>query len=277
MSVYEKTGYLDSNFRIFHLVDANMKEVDFHFHDFHKVLIFLKGNVSYQIEGRSYGLRPNDIVFVPAGEVHRPVLLDNSTYERIIIYISQNFLDQYRQDDVDLSLCLQRAHDNHSHVLRVPAFESSHLGQIIRQLLQSFESAEYANELYHHILFLEFMIQLNRAALRDGIEYIPTSSSNQKILTVLNYLNEHLADDISIEKLADTFYINRYYLMHTFKEETGYSIGNYLSTKRLLLARDLITTGVPITTACYESGFKNYSTFSRAYLKLFGHTPREQR
>ena len=121
------------------------------------------------------------------------------------------------------------------------------------------------------------MIQLNRAALRDGIEYIPTSSSNQKILTVLNYLNEHLADDISIEKLADTFYINRYYLMHTFKEETGYSIGNYLSTKRLLLARDLITSGVPITTACYESGFKNYSTFSRAYLKLFGHTPREQR
>ena len=276
MSDYEKTGYLNTNFRIFHLVDHRMKEVDFHFHDFHKVLIFQKGDVSYQVEGRSYELRPNDIVFVPAGEVHRPILHNNSTYERIIIYISQDFLDKYREENADLSLCLRHAHDNHSHVLRVPAFESSLLGQVVRQLVQSFQSDEFANELYHHILFLEFMIQLNRAALRNGVEYIPTSSSNQKIISVLNYLNEHLADDISIEKLADTFYINRYYLMHTFKEETGYSIGNYLSTKRLLLARDLIAGGVPITTACYECGFKNYSTFSRAFHKLFGHTPREQ-
>jgi AraC-like DNA-binding protein len=276
MSDYEKTGYLESNFRMFHLMDKNMQTVDFHFHDFHKILYFQRGNVSYQVEGRSYLLKPNDIVFVPAGEVHRPILHDASPYERIIIYISQSFLDRYKEENADLSLCLQRAHDNHSHVLRIPAFESSQLGQVMHRLVLSFESSEYANELYHHILFLEFMIQLNRAALRDGVEYIPTSSSNRKILALLNYLNENLAEDITIESLADRFYINRYYLMHTFKEETGYSIGSYLSTKRLLLARDLIAGGVPITTACYECGFKNYSTFSRAYHKLFGHTPREE-
>ena len=53
--------------------------------------------------------------------------------------------------------------------------------------------------------------------------------------------------------------------MHTFKEQTGYSIGSYLSTKRLLLAIELILSGKPITDVCYECGFKNYSTFSRAY------------
>jgi AraC-like DNA-binding protein len=275
MSDYEKTGYLESNFRIFHLLDEHMKPVDFHFHDFHKILYFQRGNVDYQIEGRSYKLSPNDIVFVPAGEVHRPILHDNSPYERIIIYISQSFLDSYKDEQADLSLCLLKAHENHSHVLRVPAFESSQLGQIMQRLVQSFSSDEYANELYHHVLFIEFMIQLNRAALRDGIEYIPTSSSNGKILTILNYLNENLAEDITIESLTEKFCISRYYLMHTFKEETGYSVGSYLSTKRLLLARDLITEGVPLTTACYECGFKNYSTFSRAYHKLFGHTPRE--
>lgn len=57
--------------------------------------------------------------------------------------------------------------------------------------------------------------------------------------------------------------------MHTFKEQTGYSIGSYLSTKRLLLAKELILSGKPITDVCYECGFKNYSTFSRAYKMLW--------
>lgn len=274
MASYEKTGYLNSNFKIFHLTDHKMQSVDFHFHDFHKILIFLKGNVSYCIEGRSYELKPNDIVFVPAGEVHRPVLCDDSVYERIIIYISRDYLASYGEKDNDLSWCLEQAHQNQSHVLRIPAFKNSRPGQIVHTLEQSFQTHEYADELYHHILFLEFMIQLNRAAIRNGIEYITTTSSNPKIIAIIDYLNQHLTEDLSIDSLAGAFYMSRYYLMHTFKEETGYTIGNYISTKRLLLARQLIEDGMSVTCACYECGFKNYSTFSRAYRKHFGCNPK---
>lgn len=274
---YEKTGYLDSDFKIFHLIDDNMAPIDFHYHDFHKILLLLKGNISYCIEGRTYKLKPNDIVFVPAGEVHRPILHDQSTYERIIIYISKGYLDHYCSDSYDLSLCLLEAHHKQSHVLRVPAFATTRLGQIVRELEHSLDSTEYANELYHKLLFLEFMIQLNRAALHDGIEYITNTSSNQKMIQLIDFLNEHLTEDLSIDFLAETFYISRYHLMHSFKEETGYTIGNYLTTKRLLLARDLIQQGNPITSVCYECGFHSYSAFSRAYKKIFGCAPRDER
>ena len=146
----------------------------------------------------------------------------------------------------------------------------------MRELEQSLDSTEYAYELYHNLLFLEFMIELNRVAIHDGIEYLANSSSNKKMIDVIDYLNEHLTDDISIDSLAETFFLSRYHLMHAFKEETGYTIGNYLTTKRLLLARDLIQQGRPITNVCYECGFRNYSTFSRAYKKNFGSSPREQ-
>ena len=276
MNEYEKTGYLNSNFKIFHLVDKGMTPIGFHFHDFHKILLLMKGNVSYCVEGRTYDLQADDIVFVPAGEVHRPVLHDTAIYERIIIYISKDYLNTYRTDNYDLAQCLIEAHQKQSHVLRVPAFGTTKLGQIVRELEQSLDSNEYANELYHNLLFLEFMIQLNRVAIHDGIEYLSNSSSNKKMIDVIDYLNEHLTDDLSIDFLAETFYLSRYYLMHAFKEETGYTIGNYLSTKRLLLARDRIRQGEPITNVCYECGFRNYSTFSRAYKKNFGCSPREQ-
>ena len=276
MNEYEKTGYLNSNFKIFHLVDKGMTPIGFHFHDFHKILLLMKGNVSYCVEGRTYDLQADDIVFVPAGEVHRPVLHDTAIYERIIIYISKDYLNTYRTDNYDLAQCLIEAHQKQSHVLRVPAFGTTKLGQIVRELEQSLDSNEYANELYHNLLFLEFMIQLNRVAIHDGIEYLSNSSSNKKMIDVIDYLNEHLTDDLSIDCLAETFYLSRYHLMHAFKEETGYTIGNYLSTKRLLLARDRIRQGEPITNVCYECGFRNYSTFSRAYKKNFGCSPREQ-
>lgn len=276
MNEYEKTGYLNSNFKIFHLVDKGMTPIGFHFHDFHKILLLMKGNVSYCVEGRTYDLQADDIVFVPAGEVHRPVLHDTAIYERIIIYISKDYLNTYQTDNYDLAQCLIEAHQKQSHVLRVPAFGTTKLGQIVRELEQSLDSNEYANELYHNLLFLEFMIQLNRVAIHDGIEYLSNSSSNKKMIDVIDYLNEHLTDDLSIDFLAETFYLSRYHLMHAFKEETGYTIGNYLSTKRLLLARDRIRQGEPITNVCYECGFRNYSTFSRAYKKNFGCSPREQ-
>ena len=276
LSHYEKTGYLHDDFKIFHLKDPSMRPIDFHYHDFHKILIFRKGNISYNVEGRTYDLIPGDIVFVPAGTVHRPVLHSSEIYERIIIYISRHYLDACHDSD-DLSLCLKEAHQKKSHVLRIPALKTTQIARIIHDLEQSLDSREYANELYHKLLFLELMVQLNRAALSNRIEYLSTTASNHKMINVIDYLNAHLTDDITIDFLAEHFYLSRYHLMHAFKEETGYTIGNYLTTKRLLLARDQIAQGESITTACYACGFHNYSTFSRAYRKHFDCSPREQR
>ena len=63
-------------------------------------------------------------------------------------------------------------------------------------------------------------------------------------------------------------------MMRLFKQETGYTIGNYISSKRLLLAKELILSGMPATQACFDCGYKDYSTFSRAYKKNFGKSPR---
>lgn len=274
---YEKTGYLHDDFKIFHLKDETLHPIAFHYHDFHKILLLRKGAVSYSVEGRTYDLKPNDIVFVPANAVHRPVLPTSGIYERIIIYISRHFLDAYQDESCDLSLCLKEAHQKQSHVLRMPGFAATQVSHIIQELEHSLDSAEYASTFYQRLLFLELMVMLNRAALSDTIEYLPTTSANGKMVHIIDYLNAHLTDDLTIDFLAGHFYLSRYHLMHAFKEETGYTIGNYLTTKRLLLARDRILQGEPITTVCYACGFHNYSTFSRAYRKHFGHSPREQK
>ena len=275
MDQYIKKGYLNSEFRLFHLTDKETKEVEYHYHDFDKITIFMKGHVTYTIEGKSYDLKPYDIVLVKHNDIHR-LTVDNSTlYERIIVYISPNFMNAYQTDSYDLNYCFEKAEEEHSNVLRITSLEKSSLLRSISRLEASFSDDGYAADLYRQIIFLEFMIHLNRAARKDHLKYIDTDSCNTKIQDILGYINENLREDLSIDSIADQFYISKYYMMRLFKQETGYTLGQYISQKRLLLAKELLLYGEPVTKACFDCGFKDYSTFSRAYKRLFGESPRD--
>ena len=274
MDDFEKMGYLDDDFRIFHINERQRREFTFHYHDFNKILIFLRGKINYCIEGKTYSLKPYDIVLINAGEIHKPTVLDDSSYDRIIIYISTKFLSNYKCDEYDLSYCFERAKKEHSNVLRIPSLDKSKLYQVCLELERSFQDQDFAKELYQRILFLELMIQLNRTVLSNHINYLEFANRTSKLIPILDYINEHLTEELTIDSLSGTFYLSRYYLMHFFKEETGYTIGNYISEKRLLLAKNLVQSGCTLTEACYQSGFRNYSTFSRAFKKAFHTVPK---
>lgn len=274
MNNIEKLGYLENDFKMFHILDSKRKDFAYHYHDFNKIIIFISGNINYSIEGKNYSLKPYDIVLVNAGEIHKPTVLDNSDYERIIIYVSTQFLNTYKEKDYNLSYCFERAKKEHSNVLRIPSLDKSKLYQVCQELEHSFSDNAFAKELYQKILFLEFMIQLNRTVISNHINYLDSVNGNEKLLPIIEFINEHITEDISIDTLSENFYLSRYYLMHLFKEGTGYTIGNYITEKRLLLAKNLVQNGSSITEACFQSGFKNYSTFSRAFKKAFHTIPK---
>ncbi len=274
MKDFEKKGYLENDFKMFHIIDSSRRDFAFHYHDFNKILIFLKGNVNYTIEGKSYQLKPYDIVLVNAGEIHRPAVLDYSEYDRMIIYVSRQFLNTYTQNDYDLNYCFERAQKEKTNVLRIDSLEKSKLYQVCRELEHSFADNAFAKELYQKIIFLEFMIQLNRTVISNHINYLDSAIGNTKLVKILEYINEHLTEEITIDTIAEKFYLSRYYLMHFFKEETGYTIGNYITEKRLLFAKNLVQNGCSVTEACFQSGFRNYSTFSRAFKNAFHTVPK---
>ncbi len=275
---YEKTGYLTAPFKLFHLRDCEDRCYDFHYHDFHKILLFLSGDVNYFIEGTSYRLEANDIVLVNAGEVHRPVIRSGIPYERMILYVSPEFLTSLQgisgqEKDSSMEVCFIKAKTEQLHVLRSSSASIHKLFQLCRKLENSLSGTEYGARLYSHALFLEFLVLLNRSFLTDPISYIETSLSNQKILDVLHYINDNLNSDLSIDTLSQRFFISRRYLMQLFQQETGYSIGKYVNAKRLFSARDKIQHGFSLTEACFSSGFQHYSTFTRSYYRMFHTTP----
>ncbi len=274
---YEKKGYVENDFRIFHLHEREKMEASYHYHDFDKVILFLGGDVDYSIEGRKYSLRPYDIVLVRAGDIHSPIVRDRIPYERIIAYLSPDFMEKHRTSSYDLGRCFLEPGENgekHFYVLRLDEPERDSLLRICQDLVDSFRHPDYAGVLYQQVLLLEFMILINRAVLNHHASSLQNALANEKTAQIVDYMNAHLTEELTVDGLAEHFFMSRSHLMHLFKAETGYSIGSYINEKRLLTAKLMIQKGLSVTDACYGSGFRDYSTFSRAFKKKFGTTPR---
>ena len=86
-------------------------------------------------------------------------------------------------------------------------------------------------------------------------------------------MDENLSEDLDMDVLAEIFYVSKYHMMRQFQRETGLTVYHYLTQRRLIHARELIEKGMRATEACYRSGFRSYSSFTRSYAKYFGTTP----
>ncbi|MCI6629334.1 MAG: AraC family transcriptional regulator [Lachnospiraceae bacterium] len=277
MENYEKAGYLKEPFRVFHLRDNVSGEMSLHYHDFDKIIVFWGGKVNYMIEGCYYELKPGDIVLVGHGQIHRPVIDNQVPYERSILYISTEYLRRYLTQEYDPSLCFARAASEKSYVLRLPEAVRAEAERTLLRLERCSAGKQYGYELEMQLLFLTFMLEINRIVEggRGFREISPEAVFNQKIVEILNYIGEHLTGEISVDGLADRFYVSKYHLMRTFKKETGYTIHRYITEKRMILAKEKLLSGSPAVKVSEECGYSDYSTFLRAFSQNTGMTPSE--
>ena len=272
MKDYKKRGYLLENFRLFHQrgLGANAN-VDYHYHEFCKLLLLNAGNGSYVVDSQRYQLEPGDVVLIDSNRVHKPEIDPDCDYERIIIYIDPGFLTQESAGNCDLASCFS---GEQGHVLRLDNRQYQQILAIAGKLEHELANENHGREILGKALLLELLVTLRRYQQQESILYpAPMQPKNDRILDVLKYLDEHLCEDLDINHLAEQFYISKYHLMRLFHKETGSTIHAYLIQRRLLMARELIKKGVNATDACYRSGFRSYSSFTRAYSKNFGTTP----
>jgi AraC-like DNA-binding protein len=275
-----KSGYLEKDFEFFHLRDNKGSKLDLHYHDFNKIIIFISGKVTYFIEGKSYRLRPWDILLVSSDEVHWPLIDTNETYERMVIWVNSSFLAKHSSGGSDLLTCFELAVKQKFNLLRLSGDRLKELKAVLAQFETSCKSTDFGSQILRNSLFLQFIVQVNRLYLQlqdssytDSLEEDITY--DEQIGSVLGYINENLCGDLSIEGIAESFYMSKYHLMHKFKGQTGYTIHNYIIQKRLLLANSMIKKGRSVTDACIECGFGDYSSFVRAFKKMFGLSPKK--
>ena len=268
---YEKRGYLLEDFRLFHLRGAQGAKTDFHYHEFCKLLLLCSGAGGYMVEGQRYSLEPGDLVLVGKRCVHRPEFPKGAPYERIILYIDPEFLRSQSAPDWDLEALFS---GEGGHVLRLEEHQRRHIFALAEALEREIAHENPGGAVLSRGLLLQLLVELGRARESRSVQLPqPTVPENSRVLDLLRYLEDHLAEDITIDALAQEFFISKYHMMRLFRREMGQSIHSYLLDRRLLRARELMGQGLGATESCFRSGFRSYSSFTRAWTKRFGSTP----
>jgi len=271
MPGHSKRGFLLENFRLFHLKSKGGTQVEYHYHEFCKILLLVQGSGGYYIDGQHYLLRSGDIVLLDAHSIHRPELDTDVPYERIILYISPAFLQQQSTGDCDLRSIFS---GDRGHVLRLTEKQKHRIFQIALRLEQDLASGGFGREILSNAGMLRLLVEIGRN--REGTENHrpgPVMPRNERIVEILRYIDQHLSEDLDAEGIAKAFFISKYHMMRLFRRETGTTIHLYITQKRLVKARELMDSGMRATEACYQSGWRSYSSFTRAYNKHLGTTP----
>lgn len=271
MAEYEKRGYLLENFRLFHLRSSGGERVDYHYHEFCKILLLVSGQGSYFVDGRRYLLNPGDIVLIGSRSVHKPELSEKEVYERIIIYVKPEYLQNMSTESSDL---LSLFSGGSGHVLRLKEQRRRAVFSLAEKLRKDLGSEAFGRDVLSQADLLQLLVELGRS-MTDSTASLPHPGmpENRRVQEIMEYLDRNLTEEIDIDHLAERFYISKFYMMRLFQKETGMTVYAYLTQKRLMRARELMNGGVRAMEACYACGFHSYSSFTRAYGKYFGTTP----
>ena len=271
MSGHNKRGYLLENFRLFHLKSKGGTQVEYHYHEFCKILLLLQGSGGYYVDGQRYLLQSGDIVLLDAHSIHRPELDPEAPYERIILYISPEYLQRQSTSDSNLRSVFS---GEKGHVLRLAGEPRQKIFQLAAQLERDLDGNAFGREILSNAQLLRLLVELGRN--RENPEADRTSPMmprSQRIVEILRYIDEHLSEDLDAEIIAKAFFISKYHMMRQFRRETGTTVHLYITQKRLVKARELMDAGMRATEACYRCGWRSYSSFTRAYGKHLGTTP----
>ena len=102
--------------------------------------------------------------------------------------------------------------------------------------------------------------------------------NNMDIQAILSYVEEHLSEDISLDKLSEEFHYSKYYISRAFTQAYGKSFYQYVKERRLTVAAQaLVETKKPIIEIAYEAHYNSQQAFTLAFHQVYVCSPQEYR
>lgn len=256
-------------------VSYSNTNVTLHSHAFMEVMYCRGGkDVEYLIGPDRYRLQKGDIVVVPPGVSHRPLLPEKmeEPYVRDVLWVSQEFMNSMLKTFPDDTM-LQR---DHSRPIRTAGTRWESIGRLFRsgvweaeQKNPGWEPAVVGNTL---LIFAN----LKRAYIERSAGVLK-AEKRELLDEITSYIEEHYASPLTLGDIARRFYVSDSSISHQFKQKMGISLYRYVTQRRLIAAKNRILEGMPLEAVAEQVGFADYSTFYRAFKGEFGISPRQFR
>lgn len=263
------------DFEIYYYSDVEKKAVRDHSHDYYEFYFFLEGNVDLVISGVPTRLKPGDFIIIPPGVSHHPAFHDDTIpYRRFVLWISAEYCNRLMSASFEYGYLMQLVSTSHNYVFSNDLVSSNELQAALFSIIEEVKGNRFGKDAMVSLRINNLLLMMNRMVYErrttDG-KFV-----KERLSAVLaDYIQVHLEEDLSLERLEKEFYVTKYHIEHVFKEDYGISLHKYIQMKRLHACKDAIHSQKPIQDTYLLYGFKDYSAFFKAFKKEFGMSPKE--
>ncbi|MBR2847697.1 MAG: helix-turn-helix domain-containing protein [Clostridia bacterium] len=263
----------NTNFVIHHSVDSGSEKNAYpiHNHRYYEIFMLLSEGATFYVEGRSYEMNKGDIILLNNIELHQIQFDKTADFERIVILFTKDYLDAFVKEAPSLLRPFTDKMPGFSNFIPADLAEKEGIAEYIYKM-KELVKGKVKNELEIKCFLSLILSGAARAINNQGRDEIPYTD-NKLINEVLTYINSNICENLTLENLANRFFVSKYYLSHLFKTCTNFTLNNYVANKKIIYADELIYSGKSAIDACFAVGFNNYSNFYRTYKKILGRTP----
>ncbi len=263
------------DFEVQYKRDSYLKDVELHHHDFYELYFLLSGDVTYTIESRLYHVLPGDMLLISPRELHQLCIrADMEAYERYVLWVNPQVLDRLSTELTDLCRCFDPSRPDYGNLLRLAEEDRRKMLTLWEAMYRESQETGFGSDLLRESLFIQLLVHINRMAA-VGRSFQQASRGNRDVSRVVDYVNQHYSEPLSLDELAERFYVSKYHLSHEFHRQVGTSVYRYIQKKRLLNARQLLQQGKKPNEVYSLCGFGDYAGFYRAFKSEYGAAPRE--
>ena len=254
-----------------------MPDVHIHYNDY-EVYYLLEGERCYFIGTKIYHLKQGSLVFVRRNVIHKTALSREAHHDRILLEISRSYLESVFAITGELTL-----HDffqDDCIILSLESEEQNFITELLLALGRELGTKNSGFRLLAKSLVAELFIYAKRMENKTN----PSASSrtddprHRQIEQIACYIAENCCSPLSLNSIAEQFYMNKCYLSRIFKEITGFTVNGYLHARRIQKARSLlIQNSMNISEVAEAAGHENLTYFERVFKKHTGMSPLEYR
>ncbi len=253
-----------------------------HWHEEVEVIIVLDGSCEYRINLDSFIINKGDILIVNSQSLHSLTSIQNKNMSWISFVFNMNMLKSSNTDGTLLKYIAPLL--NHEHQLPIILKDNIEcyykILDVIENILFCYYEKDIAYELELKSLLFKFFALLykNNLIQKHKTKNNLTINTTDKIKLILNYINDHYFEDISINTLAELCEYSEYHFMRFFKKHIGLTCIQYINNLRLEKSSILLTsTNNSIMDISLEVGFDNLSYFNKLFKRKYNLTPKEFR
>ncbi len=264
--IQETVSYTNHNFRIQTKMASNYSMTSHHFHHEYEIYYMNSGSRLYFIHDRTYRIKEGDLVLIRPHELHKTIDTGNP-HSRLLMSFKADYIKGSQAQHL-LDACFSQ-----SSVYTFDYANRQHIEFMLNELLTAAKEDSNFKNMKIKAFFTIFLIKL--------AEYIHVNMHNtediaedEKTSEIISYLKDHYRDKLSLDQLAETFFISRYYMTRLFKKNTGFTIFEYIQSLRIIEAQHLLTTTMmKVSDISNSVGFANSTSLGKVFKSVTGVSP----